>query len=99
MLCRTNSDCARSSVDLSRRGIPTELLSRCAGRSIDAVKVGTYQRAKGLEFVWVVIPNHKDVPKPQREEESADAYAGRATLERRHLFVAMTRAREGLWLG
>jgi superfamily I DNA/RNA helicase len=61
--------------------------------------VGTYQRAKGLEFSCVFLPEHDRAVPPQRASETDDAYRERAELQRRQLSVAMTRARDRLWLG
>ncbi|CAM5648477.1 UvrD-helicase domain-containing protein OS=Streptomyces rimosus subsp. rimosus (strain ATCC/ DSM 40260 / JCM 4667 / NRRL 2234) OX=1265868 GN=SRIM_031770 PE=4 SV=1 [Streptomyces rimosus subsp. rimosus] len=69
------------------------------------MKLGTYRRAKGLEFKYVYLPQHDaalaneaatggsgatEVPETAREREE---------LLRSQLFVAMTRARDLLWLG
>jgi superfamily I DNA/RNA helicase len=99
VLCSTNNEVMRWLRYLGTAGIAALDLAAYDGRTIDVVKVGTYQRAKGLEFANVLIPDHTRVPLPQRSDESADAYTERASLERRRLFVAMTRARDLLWLG
>lgn len=81
-------------------GVPAILLKdEYDGTTSDQVKVGTYQRAKGLEFACVFLPAYDQAVQPRREFESEDAYRERAELERRRLFVAMTRARDRLWLG
>lgn len=69
------------------------------GTSSTAVKVGTYQRAKGLEFACVFLPDYDRAVDAQFDTETDDAYRERAELQRRQLFVAMTRARDRLWLG
>jgi superfamily I DNA/RNA helicase len=69
------------------------------GQPTDRVKVGTYHRSKGLEFAHVFIPDLHATPHPRREGEPEDAHLERTELEQRQLFVAMTRARDGLWLG
>ena len=80
-------------------GIPTVELEKWDGLSVDAVKVGTIKRSKGLEFKEVLVvrtPPHlvqADVVDPD------EAAAERRLLQRRELYVAMTRAREGLWVG
>ena len=98
MLCPTNPAAERWLSTLSHADIPAIALTAYDGRTIDAVKVGTYQRAKGLEFAEVFIPDHTREPAPRRDTESTDAHDERAALERRQLFVAMTRARDQLWL-
>ena len=65
----------------------------------EAIKVGTIKRAKGLEFKQVLV-----VRTPPRLLEPAPAAADSAAterreLDRRELYVAMTRARDGLWVG
>ncbi|MER7271186.1 UvrD-helicase domain-containing protein [Micromonospora carbonacea] len=82
-------------------GLPAQRLEDYEGSPTPLVKVGTYQRAKGLEFKRVFLPR-LDVDglseRPARGEDP-DTHAERIALVRRQLFVAMTRARDGLWLG
>jgi superfamily I DNA/RNA helicase len=84
---------------LAEAGIPTVELEKYDGHSVDAVKVGTIKRSKGLEFKEVLVvrtPPHlvqADVVDPD------EAAAERRLLQRRELYVAMTRARDGLWVG
>lgn len=84
------------------------LLERCRLRTVefrdeapttDLPRIGTYVRSKGLEFTCVFLPDVDRAVGPMRPEESADAAAERQERERRQLFVAMTRARDRLWLG
>ncbi|MFI1101948.1 UvrD-helicase domain-containing protein [Streptomyces melanogenes] len=90
---------------LTQADIPVCLLEHYDGRPVDAVKLGTYRRAKGLEFKHVYLPRYDaalpngasaggpsaaEVPETAREREE---------LLRSQLFVAMTRARDVLWLG
>ena len=79
--------------------IPVIPLEEYTGTRRDQVKVGTFHRAKGLEFAHVFIPDRDRYPRPRSAAESDGAYRERTELERRVLFVAMTRARDGLWLG
>lgn len=77
---------------LRQHGIPVEPLADYAGRTLDAVKVGTFKRAKGLEFAVVLLPRFQDhAPRPATDDATA--------LARREHFVAMTRARDTLWIG
>jgi superfamily I DNA/RNA helicase len=99
VLCPTRAEAGHWHRVLTLAGIDVILLESYDGRTIDAVKIGTYQRAKGLEFAEVFVPDHARVPAARRTVEGDDAYAERASLERRQLFVAMTRARDLLWLG
>lgn len=90
---------------LTRAGIPVCPLEQYDGRPVDAVKLGTYLRAKGLEFKCVYLPQHDTAllngastggPAAPEPPETARE---RAELLRSQLFVAMTRARDVLWLG
>ena len=75
------------------------LLAEYDGTQQDAVKVGTFERSKALEFAHVLIPDSDTYPGPPRPHESGDAYAERCDQERKRLHVGHTRARDGLWLG
>ena len=83
---------------LHAAGIPTVDLTKYDGQSVDAVKVGTVHRAKGLEFKQVLVGR---TPKSLLESLPAadNASSERRELDRRALYVAMTRARDGLWVG
>jgi superfamily I DNA/RNA helicase len=84
---------------LEAAGIPTQSLEHYTGASTTGVKVGTYQRAKGLEFAQVYVPSVDSAITRPSDNETADMLRERNELERRCLFVAMTRARDRLWLG
>jgi superfamily I DNA/RNA helicase len=99
VLTPTNDTALSWQKTLTQNGIPAILLRDYDGTPGDQVKVGTFHRAKGLEFAFVFVPDRDQFPKPQQPSESDDTYRERAELERRQLFVAVTRARDGLWLG
>lgn len=84
---------------LRAAGIPTIDLAEYDGTPVDAVKVGTIKRAKGLEFAEVLVV--RTPPHLVRRDHAPhdDAAAEREALQRRELYVAMTRARDGLWVG
>lgn len=84
---------------LERAGIATVELTEYDGVSTDRVKIGTFKRAKGLEFKYVLLPGLEDGPVKPWAGESDESYRERAERMRRELFVGMTRARDGLWLG
>ncbi|MFC9429494.1 UvrD-helicase domain-containing protein [Streptomyces sp. NPDC056987] len=102
---------------LERSGVPVCLLEHYDGHPVDAVKLGSYRRAKGLEFKRVYLPDHDArltrAPRTPGTEtpESVGTMTGTMTgtetetererheLFRSQLFVAMTRARDVLWLG
>lgn len=77
-------------------GLSAQDLARYEGRPNDLVKVGTYHRAKGLEFKVVFLPGLSDGMFPVAAdigagpEEAAEA----ESLAVSQLFVAMTRARD-----
>lgn len=90
-------------------GIPTIELEKYDGHPVDAVKIGTVKRAKGLEFKQVLVPRlraaqlysnvrgeHQDGSQPVAAN---DILRERDERDRRELYVAMTRARDGLWVG
>ena len=82
-------------------GLAAEKLASYDGNPNDRVKVGTYQRGKGLEFKHVFLPRldaEGTGETPRRGEDEA-THAERLDLLRRQVFVAMTRARDGLWGG
>jgi superfamily I DNA/RNA helicase len=70
------------------------LLEDYDGTPVDAVKVGTYKRAKGLDLPVVFLPGLTAPAAP-----SGTAEVERAELRERELHVAATRARDELWLG
>ncbi|MFG2092923.1 UvrD-helicase domain-containing protein [Streptomyces sp. NPDC048612] len=86
---------------LTRAGLPVCLLDRYDGQPVEAVKLGSYRRAKGLEFKRVYLPRH-DAHLPMGAPDGrapAETAHERAELARSQLYVAMTRARDVLWLG
>ncbi|WP_066522921.1 nuclease-related domain-containing DEAD/DEAH box helicase [Curtobacterium ammoniigenes] len=94
VLCLTNQGVREAARALSAAGIPVLELTKYEGLPVDAVKVGTIKRAKGLEFKQVLLPR---VPPALMEQADADDEA--MTIHRRELYVGMTRARDGLWVG
>ncbi len=82
---------------LTQAGIAVCQLEQYDGHPVDAVKVGTYRRAKGLEFKHVFLPRHDAVFTDAAPD--TETARERAELWRSQLFVAMTRARDLLWLG
>ncbi|MEW2391588.1 UvrD-helicase domain-containing protein [Streptomyces venezuelae] len=83
---------------LTRAGITVCMLEQYDGRPVDGVKLGSYRRAKGLEFKRVYLPRHDAAPGPAAPRTPETA-AEHEELRRSQLFVAMTRARDVLWLG
>jgi len=86
---------------LTRAGLRVCLLEQYDGHPVGAVKLGSYRRAKGLEFKRVYLPRHDTclpLGKPDDGPAGETAHE-RGELARSQLFVAMTRARDVLWLG
>ncbi|MFF2198422.1 UvrD-helicase domain-containing protein [Streptomyces sp. NPDC058157] len=106
LLCPAAGGVAHYRRVLERSGIRVFPLERYDGRPVDAVKLGTYHRAKGLEFKNVFLPrydagiaNGAPAGGTPAGTESPQSARERAELLRSGLFVAMTRARDLLWLG
>ena len=91
---------AREAADaLEEAGIPTVDLADVDGAPHDAVRVGTIARSRGLEFTEVLVVRTPPYLLQSGPATLDDAAAERSALQRRELFVAMTRARDGLWVG
>lgn len=84
---------------LAAAGIATVNLAGYEGEPVGAVKVGTVKRAKGLEFKQVLVCGVPQALVGAERPAGGDADAERWERDRRELFVAMTRARDGLWVG
>lgn len=84
---------------LGRHGVETVDLKDYDGRPSGAVKVGTIKRAKGLEFKQVLVVGvAAGLISATARPPAADDDRERWDRDRRELFVAMTRARDGLWV-
>jgi hypothetical protein len=81
---------------LNEAGLAAVELRKYDGTIDPTVKVGTFHRAKGLEFKAVILAGMDSFPRKQGKNESDDAYEERLDLDLSALFVAMTRAREVL---
>ena len=98
VLCISRDGVRRAAATLRGAGLPVVDLEEYDGRPVDAVKVGTVKRAKGLEFKQVLVAHV--APEWLRSAPTDDGQAREAwALRRRELYVAMTRARDGLWVG
>ncbi|MBT1623516.1 AAA family ATPase [Curtobacterium flaccumfaciens pv. oortii] len=84
---------------LGRAGVPTVALQQYAGRSSDAIRVGTVKRAKGLEFKQVLLAHVDPRLLDAAPAEPSETERERRERGRRELYVGMTRARDGLWVG
>jgi len=85
---------------LYEAGLPYRKLDKYHGVPAPEVKVGTYFRAKGLEFKVVFLPGVSDGVLPRMRVEGQDEveYADQRSLSLSQLFVAMTRARDNLFV-
>lgn len=94
----TRADAAFESLRLA--GIPCQKLDRYDGTPTSAVKVGTHHRIKGLEFKIVFLPGlgAEDFPRRRGTGQDADEHAEYEARSLSQLFVAMTRARDLLYL-
>jgi hypothetical protein len=95
LLAATNALAETYGRMLEANGIPVSLLKHGWG---DGVHVGTWARSKGTEFAYVFLPQ-VDKRTMLTTGGGAAARAEKEELLRRQLFVAMTRARDGLWVG
>ncbi|SDI96301.1 Part of AAA domain-containing protein [Frankineae bacterium MT45] len=98
VLCSTNFEVTVYQNLLRKAGFASLRLSEYQGSPVDAVKVGTVARAKGLEFRNVILPVHER-PRSRTRPEPEEIRRERGEQKRRELFVAMTRARDSLWVG
>lgn len=101
VLAHTNRDVAAMDSALRSAGIETILLTDYRGEVSGRVKVGTIKHSKGLEFKQVVlarVPGRLLVG-AAGVGELDDGVRERLEIERRELYVGMTRARDGLWIG
>nr|WP_232842367.1 UvrD-helicase domain-containing protein [Terrimesophilobacter mesophilus] len=87
--------CAR----LTNAGIKWVDLLNYDGTPTDAVKIGTIKRAKGLEFKQVLVVRTPSRLLQALPADDVTSDSERSELDRRELYVAMTRARDGLWVG
>ena len=91
ILCNTTWEAEAATRLLATASIPSISLLDYTGTPVDAVKVGTIKRAKGLEFKLVMLPWTPTASRGQDEE--------RAARDLRERYVAATRARDALWVG
>ena len=97
ILCARASDVTRYGALLARAGIAAHPVDEYDGRPRQAINVGTVRRSKGLEFSVVLVPGFNQPGDEARA--SGQTGADRVALANRELYVAMTRARDLLWLG
>lgn len=99
VLCLTRKGVEAATRALTDAGLPVVQLQSYDGTPVDAVKVGTVKRAKGLEFKQVLIADAWADQIGDASPRAEGAERERWELRRRELYVGMTRARDGLWVG
>jgi superfamily I DNA/RNA helicase len=97
LLCARSKDVEGYATLLSRAGVPILKLDSYDGLHSEHLKIGTFHRAKGLEFKHVLLPHHDHAVRAATHGRYADA--DRRSIALRQLYVGMTRARDSLWLG
>ncbi|GAA4684835.1 nuclease-related domain-containing DEAD/DEAH box helicase [Frondihabitans cladoniiphilus] len=100
ILAATTWQLAATVALLQRAEVPYLDLAGYDGTPVAAVKVGTIKRSKGLEFKQVLVSrlDRQTLRRPNPEVLSPSDLE-KLELSRRELYVAMTRARDGLWVG
>jgi AAA domain/UvrD-like helicase C-terminal domain/Nuclease-related domain len=99
VLAQTNFVADEVMEALTAAGISSMSLTDYDGATTSAVKVGTIKRAKGLEFKQVLVARTSSQLLETAWTSTDEAAIERRELERRELYVAMTRARDGVWVG
>lgn len=91
VLAPTNARVATIAAQIRDAGLGLVLLNDYHGRATPGVKVGTFSRAKGLEFKRVIIPG-LDSSFPWGNQDDIE----NVLLQGGQLYVAMSRARDEL---
>lgn len=99
VLVETRRELEQVMKTLGTHGFDAVNLADYDGQTANRLRVGTFKRAKGLEFKRVFMPGLREEPPQQWHGESDDAYTERVERRRREVFVGMTRARDQLWVG
>ena len=99
VLTATNRDAQALATALRAAGFGVVELKSYSGSTAPLVKVGTIKRAKGLEFKHVLLGRVAGELLAPAVEGLDDGAHERREIERRELYVGMTRARDGLWVG
>ena len=96
----TNALVKRATRELASHQYTCQNLADFEGQPNQRLKVGTFHRAKGLEFKVVFLLGLSDgqFPSARSGRQSTAEYEERRAMQIGELFVAMTRARDGLFL-
>ena len=100
ILAPTNKLADQAQGGLQGMNLDCQPLASFDGTSASRIKIGSFKRAKGLEFkvVFLLGLGVNSFPGPRRHWQTAEEHEERRALETTELFVAMTRARDGLFL-
>ena len=96
VLAPTNRVLRAAESALARASVSSQGIQEAAPFQNGHVNVGTFHRAKGLEFKAVIILGLESFPAKQQTRERDVNFVDKLELDRNTLFVAMTRAREVL---
>ena len=96
VLAPTNRVLRAAESALARASVSSQGIQEAAPFQNGHVNVGTFHRAKGLEFKAVIILGLESFPAKQQTRERDVNFVDQLELDRNTLFVAMTRAREVL---
>jgi len=99
VLTATNRDALAMLAALRAAGFDAIELESYSGIAAPLVKVGTIKRAKGLEFKQVLLARVDGSLLSPADSGLDEGALERREIERRELYVGMTRARDGLWVG
>ncbi len=97
ILCADNGKVGRYTRNLTNAGLTLCNLADYTGIPTSAIKIGTFERAKGLEFKHVFIPGYRQLRR--NAAIGGDGDLDRIQLAATRLQVGMLRARDTLWLG
>ncbi len=99
VLTATNRDALALLAALRAAGFGVIELESYAGLPAPLVKVGTIKRAKGLEFKQVLLARVDGSLLAPVADGLDEGAAEAREIARREVYVGMTRARDGLWVG
>ena len=96
----TNSRVKDALAFLTNSGLGCQELTKFDGRPNQLTKLGTFHRSKGLEFkvVFLLDLSAKSFPSRRRAGQSEMEHSEQKALQLSQLFVAMTRARDSLYV-
>ena len=96
----TNSRVKDALAFLTNSGLGCQELTEFNGRPNQLTKLGTFHRSKGLEFkvVFLLDLSAGSFPSPRRAGQSKMEHSEHKALQLSQLFVAMTRARDSLYV-